>query len=150
MNSSDTEEAVARYIQQDAFAAHLGIAIEVVGPGHGRAVLTVTEEMTNSHQTTHGSVLFALGDMAFAAASNSHGLLAVALNVSISFLKATRPGDRLIADATEIHLGGRTGLYEVVIRNAGTGEVVATSQNLAYRKNERIVPETEQNERNKA
>ena len=53
------------------------------------------------HGNTHGGVVFSLGDMAFGAASNSHGQTAVALNVGINFLKASKSGDRLIAEATE-------------------------------------------------
>jgi acyl-CoA thioesterase len=45
--------------------------------------LTVTDAMTNFHGTAHGGVIFAISDMAFAAACNSHGQVAVALNVSL-------------------------------------------------------------------
>ena len=60
-------------------------------------------------------------DMAFAAASNSHGLMAVALNVSISFLKATKAGDKLVAEAKEKHAGGRVALYDITVRDEQTG-----------------------------
>jgi len=43
--------------------------------------LTITDDMVNFHGLTHGGVIFAIGDMAFAAASNSNGQMAAALNV---------------------------------------------------------------------
>lgn len=139
MNDTVRQRVINEYIQKDPFAAHLGAKIEIVEPGHSRVSLTITEEMTNFHGTTHGGVIFALSDMAFAAASNSHGLMAVALNVGINFLKATKPGDQLVAEAKEEHIGGRVALYGITVRDEQTGELVAKSQDLAYRKNERFV-----------
>ena len=139
MNDTVRQRVINEYIQKDPFAAHLGAKIEIIEPGHSRVSLTITEEMTNFHGTTHGGVIFALSDMAFAAASNSHGLMAVALNVGINFLKATKPGDQLVAEAKEEHIGGRVALYDITVRDEQTGELVAKSQDLAYRKNERFV-----------
>ena len=139
MKDTVRQQVINEYIQKDPFAAHLGAKIEIVEPGHSRVSLTITEEMTNFHGTTHGGVIFALSDMAFAAASNSHGLMAVALNVGINFLKATKPGDQLVAEAKEEHIGGRVALYDITVRDEQTGGLVAKSQDLAYRKNERFV-----------
>ena len=129
------------YIQNDPFAKRLGASVEIVKPGHTRVSIVVAEDMVNFHGTTHGGLIFTLGDIAFAAASNSHGQVAVALNVDISFLKASKPGDELVAEAIETHVGGRTALCEITVTNAQTGEVIAKSQDLAYRKREMIVPE---------
>ncbi|EFK96939.1 thioesterase superfamily protein [sediment metagenome] len=80
--------------------------------------------------------------MAFAAASNSHGQTAVALNVGINFLKATQAGDRLIAEALEQTAFGPIALYDITVMDARTGELVAKSQDLVYRKKEWFVPDT--------
>jgi acyl-CoA thioesterase len=133
MSDDKRLQAVNEYIQRDAFAAHPGATVETPEPGRGRASLTITDEMTNFHGT-------ALGDMAFAAARNSRGQVAVALNVSISFVKACRPGDHLVAEAREEHAGGPTALYAIKICDGNTGELVAESQNLVYRKKEWFVP----------
>ena len=143
MTEQERQEAINEYIQQDPFANHLGATVEIVEPGHSRVSLTVTEEMANFHGITHGAVVFSLGDIAFAAASNSHGQIAVALNVSIYFLKASKPGDRLVAEAREQHAGGRTALYEITIKDERTGELVARSEDLVYRRREWFV-ETEE------
>lgn len=134
-------EALINHIKSDAFAHTLGATIEAVEPGYSRVSLTVTEKHLNFHGITHGGLVFSLGDIAFGAASNSHGQLAVALNVSISFLKATQAGDYLIAEAKEQHLGGRTALYEIVVSEQASGEVVARSQAMVYRKREVVLRE---------
>ena len=101
--------------------------------------LVVTESMLNFHGTTHGGIVFGLGDIAFAAASNSHGTTAVALNVSISFLRATQIGDHLIAEAKEINLGGATALYEITVTEKSSAQLIAKSQAMVYRKRENIL-----------
>ena len=135
----DRRQKVNAYIQDDPFAKLLGATVEIVKTGHSRVTLTVTDDMVNFHGITHGGVIFALGDMAFAAASNSNGQTAVALNVAINFLKATKPGDRLIAEAKEQHAAGPTALYDITIHDERTGELVAKSQDLVYRKKEWFV-----------
>jgi uncharacterized protein (TIGR00369 family) len=79
--------------------------------------------MTNFHGITHGGLVFALGDLAFAAAGNSRGQVAVALNVNICFLNPSKVGDRLVAEAKECHLGGPNG----AIRNHGRRGKTGTS-----------------------
>jgi acyl-CoA thioesterase len=133
-------EAIRRHIAKDAFANFLGAVVEIPSPGHSRVSLTVTKEMVNFHGITHGGLIFTLGDIAFAAAGNSHGQTAVALNVNICFLKASGVGDRLVAEAQEVNAGGRTALYEIKVYNEKTGDVLARSQDLVYRKKEWFVP----------
>ncbi|MCF8104895.1 MAG: hotdog fold thioesterase [Desulfohalobiaceae bacterium] len=139
-DSSQRHEAITRYIQADPFAAQLGATVEIPAPGQSRVFLTVSREMANFHGLTHGGVIFALSDIAFAAASNSFGQTALALNVAINFLRASRPGDRLVAEAREVHAGGRTAVYDIEVKNAETGEVIARSQDLVYRKKEWFIP----------
>lgn len=134
-------EKILDYIQKDPFARQLGASVAIIEPGHSRVTLTITDDMVNFHGLTHGGVIFALGDIAFAAASNSHGQTAVALNVAISYLKASRSGDRLVAEAREKQASGPTALYDITIRDARTGDLVAQSQDLVYRKKEWFVPE---------
>ena len=139
MQHETRQAAINQHIQNDAFARLLNAQVQIVKPGHSRVSLTVTEQMTNFHGMTHGAVVFALGDMAFAAAGNSRGQVAVALNVSICFLNPSKVGDRLVAEARECHLGGRTGLYEITVVEETTGTLIARSQDLVYRKKEWFV-----------
>ncbi|MBC8394467.1 MAG: hotdog fold thioesterase [Deltaproteobacteria bacterium] len=139
MGTNNRQRAINDFIQNDPFAEYLGATVEIIAPGHSRVTLTVTEEMANFHGMTHGGLIFTLGDLAFAAASNSHGQTAVALNVSISFLRASKPGDQLVAEAKEQHAGGPIALYEINVSDIQTGEVIAKSQDMVYRKREWFV-----------
>ncbi|MDP2644235.1 MAG: hotdog fold thioesterase [Desulfobacterales bacterium] len=133
------KQKINEHIQRDPFARFLGAKVEIIKPGHSRVTLTVTDDMVNFNGITHGGVIFAIGDMAFAAASNSHGQTAVALNVGINFLKETNSGVRLIAEAEEQTATGPIALYDITIRDARTGDLVAKSQDLVYRKKEWFV-----------
>ncbi|HSO18167.1 MAG TPA: hotdog fold thioesterase [Desulfosarcina sp.] len=139
MSNDPRQKAIDAHIQNDAFARFMGADVAIVAPGHSRASLTVTDQMTNFHGITHGGVVFALGDMAFAAASNSRGQVAVALNVSICFINPSRVGDRLVAEAKECHLAGRTGLYDITVTEEHSGTLIARSQDLVYRKKQCFV-----------
>jgi len=139
MTEESRLDAIRDYIANDAFAEFLGAEVHIPEPGRSRVSLTVTEEMVNFHGMTHGGLIFTLGDIAFAAAGNSHGQTAVALNVNITFLKASGVGDRLVAEAREVSPGGRTALYEIKVYNADTGDVLASSQDLVYRKKDWFV-----------
>ncbi len=141
MDDNARQQAINQHIQKDAFANHLGAKVKIVKPGHSRVSLTIDENMTNFHGTTHGGIIFSISDMAFAAACNSHGKIAVALNVSICFLKPSFPGDCLIAEAKEDHSGRRTSLYNIKIFNEKTGDLIAKSQDQAYRKEKWFIPQ---------
>jgi acyl-CoA thioesterase len=125
---------IEQQLRTDPFANWLGATIEAIEPGYCRAALVVTASMRNFHGMTHGGLVFALGDIAFGAASNSHGQVALALDVTISFIRATKVGDHLVAEAREVHLGGPTALYEIVVNERSSGQLVARSQATVYRK----------------
>jgi acyl-CoA thioesterase len=130
---------IAAYIRKDPYMNSLGATIEEIENGYSRVSLVITESMLNFHGMTHGGLVFSLGDMAFAAASNSHGQTAVALNVTISFLRATKAGDHLIAEAKEVNLGGATALYDIVITEKNSQQLVAKCQGMVYRKRDSFV-----------
>ncbi|MCP4021088.1 MAG: hotdog fold thioesterase [Desulfobacteraceae bacterium] len=143
MDEHQRWKAIAEHIEKDAFAQHLGACVEIVEPGHSLVYLTVKDYMTNFHGTTHGGIIFTISDMAFAAACNSHGRMAVALNVSISYLKPSFPGDRLMAVAKEVYKGRKTSLYDIRVINKKTDELIAKSQDHAYQLNKWFVPQEE-------
>ena len=74
--------------------------------------------------------------LCFAAACNSHGTVSVALNVSITFMKAATTGT-LWADAREVSKNFKVGSYAVEIKD-DHGELVAQFQGLAYRKKDKL------------
>ncbi len=93
--------------------------------------MKVTKDHVNFHGFTHGGAIFALADCAFAEASNSGGKTAVAVQVSINFLRPTVEGDVLTAEAMVIHEGKTFGLYNITIRKED--KTVAVFTGLAYK-----------------
>lgn len=126
-------EAGKRRMQNDPLARHLGIQLTEVKPGYARAFLEVKPEHLNGVGVTHGGTIFSLADVVFAAASNSHGPVALALNVHISFLKATTAGETLTAVAREENLTTKTGLYRMEVKDSKE-ELVAVAEGMVYRK----------------
>lgn len=130
----ETVDMVVQKIKEnDKFGRMVGVEIIETRPGYARVILKVEEKHLNSVSITHGGAIFSLADTAFAIASNSRGKVALALNMSINFLKATQHGSVLTATATEDKLTNRTGLYRIIVADE-TGDVVAVAEGLAYRK----------------
>jgi len=132
-------QEINNHISTDPWANHLGAKLEEVRDGYSRFSLKVKPEFMNIHGMTHGGLVFSLGDIAFAAASNSRGQMAVALDVTVSFLKAGAAGDTLIAECTELSQNGPIALYDIVVKNGESGELVSKSQATVYRKKQRFV-----------
>ena len=125
---ADTRER----IESDQFCETMGIDLVALEPGYARTELTVTEALLNFHGTPHGGALYSLADAAFAAASNSHGQTAVALETNMSYLEAVDVGETLTATAEETHDGGRTAEYEVEVTDENDARV-ATFRGRVYR-----------------
>ena len=64
--------------------------------------MKVTKEHLNFVGFTHGGAIFALADCAFAEAVNFGENKAVAVQVSINYLKPSGEGDPLIAEASVV------------------------------------------------
>jgi acyl-CoA thioesterase len=111
-------------MQRDRASAALGMVVETDEPGHSTVSMTVRDDMTNGFAVTHGGLVFALADTAFAIACNEDESVTVAAGADITFLKSTRSGQVLTADARRRVLAGRTGLYDVTVTDE-TGDVVA-------------------------
>lgn len=118
-------EAAAQALSaRDRASDALGMKLIGVRPGYARMQMTVREDMVNLHGTTHGGLVFALADSAFAYACNSHNRVAVASSCSIDFLRPAHLGETLTATAVEQALIGRNGVYDVRVEN-NKGELVA-------------------------
>jgi acyl-CoA thioesterase len=111
------ERAVEALWRGDAASRGLGMTIESCGPGRATVTMRIRPDMVNGHRICHGGLIFALADSAFAFACNSHGDNTVAAGAAIDFLAPGREGDVLRAIATERWRAGRSGLYEIEVRN---------------------------------
>jgi acyl-CoA thioesterase len=131
-----SEEMTGNFMKRDQFAVRTNIELLSIAPGQARAKMAIQPFHLNGVGTVMGGAIFTLADFAFAAASNSHGTVAVAVNVSISFLKAVTAGT-LWAEAREISKNFKLGSYTVEVKD-DQGEIVALFQGMAYRKKDKL------------
>jgi acyl-CoA thioesterase len=111
------DACAAAMLHDDASTRSLGITIDQVAPGQARASMEVRAPMCR------GGLLFTLADTAFAFACNSYNDRVVARHCSITFLRPAKVGMRLEALATERQRAGRSGLYDVVVREADGADI---------------------------
>jgi acyl-CoA thioesterase len=89
------------------------------------------KEHTNFVGFTHGGVLFALADCAFAKVTNFGDKKAVAVQVSINFVKSSSEGDTLTAEALLVSEGRTFSLHNVTVTKEN--KVLALFTGLAYK-----------------
>lgn len=130
-------ESIAQRVKEEPFARLLGIELKDIGPGYSIVEMVFRPEMENIHSMAHGGAIFALIDEAFETASNSHGTVAVALNMNITYISSPPVGTLLRAEAREVSLTRRTASYLINMTDA-QGHLVATCQALVYRKDEKL------------
>lgn len=129
-----TLQDIRAKLAADQFAKHAGIELVAISPGQASGRMKLQAFHLNGLGSVQGGAIFTLADFTFAAAANSHGIVAVAVNVSITFMKAVVSGT-LTAEAREVALNPKLGTYTVNVSDEN-GHLVAVFQGLAYRKSE--------------
>lgn len=119
-------------IHNDRFAKYVGIRLVEVGKGYAVTELTLNENHLNGLDRIQGGVIFTLADYAFGAASNSHGLTTVGINVNISYYKSPT-GKVIRAEAREISSQNKICGYQVNVLDED-GSLIANVNGLGYSK----------------
>ena len=131
--AQELAEAVAEAMwSRDRAAQALGMRIDSVAPGRASLSMPVRSDMVNGHHICHGGLIFALADTAFAYACNAYNRNTVASGCNIDFVATGREGDTLQAEAVERTLSGRTGVYDVTVRDSA-GNTIALFRGKSYR-----------------
>lgn len=128
---------------RDRAAQALGIQIQAIRPGFAVLSMKVRSDMVNGHHICHGGMIFTLADTAFAYACNSYNKNTVASACNIDFLAPGREGAMLTAEAQEQSLSGRTGVYDVTVRD-DSGRVIALFRGKSYRISGEVIAGLEQ------
>ena len=132
-------EATAQAMwSRDRAAQALGIKIVRVQPGASLLTMTVRSDMVNGHHICHGGMIFSLADTAFAYACNSYNKNTVASACHIDFLAPAKEGETLEAEAVEQSAAGRTGVYDITVRN-NHGKTIALFRGKSYRINGEVI-----------
>jgi acyl-CoA thioesterase len=110
---SKVKEAFHRQVEKEPFAKMLGLSL------------------------IDGGAIFTLIDEAFEISCNSHGTVAVALNVNITYHRAPSAKSTLRAEAKEVSRTRKTGNYYITVKD-DKDNLIASCQALAYRKGEKL------------
>ena len=116
---------------KDNFKELLGIQLVEVKDGYAKMSMKVAKQHTNALGFTHGGAIFSFADCAFAEASNSGEKVAVAIQVSINYLRPSTEGDLLTAEAVKISESKTLCMYTITVRKEE--KILSVFQGLAYK-----------------
>lgn len=120
------------FLSHDHFARLIGSELTEVGDGTAKARMLVDDRHLNGNGVCQGGAIFALADLALAAAFNSHELNAVSVSSSISFINPA-PKGWLYADARIVADHRRLPFGEAIITDEA-GNTVAVATGSGYRR----------------
>jgi acyl-CoA thioesterase len=129
-------EKMIRFFEEDNFSNYVGVELLEVSEGRAKAKMDIEKHHLNSFGIVHGGAIFALADLVFALASNSHGNISVAINVNISYIKAAT-GGTLYAEGQEVSINPKLASYAINITD-DNNELIAIFQGMVYRKKDKI------------
>ena len=135
------ERVAAAMFARDPASRGLGMRIESVGPGRAELSMTVRADMLNGHGICHGGFIFLLADSTFAFACNSYNRNTVAQGCSIDYIAPAYEGDLLRATGIERSRSGRTGVYDIEVRDP-RGRTIALFRGKSYRIDGYVVEES--------
>ena len=135
-------EQIHEQVKNDPYAQSLGIQLTKFEAGTAEATLEVQGTMVNAYGTVHGAVIYALADHAFSVACNAYGKTSLGLSTTIQFIESAKPGDKIVARATEIKRNYRTGFYRIDVFHEEN--LIATMEAVSYRKDHYFIELDEQ------
>jgi len=125
-------EKIKEFFLRDEFARTNGIEFVDVREGYACTKVTIEPRHHNAGGDVQGGLLFTLADLAFAAATNSHGTFTVTTSANITFLRGASSGT-VYAEARELVNHHRLPYCEVRITDA-EGSLIAMFTASGYRK----------------
>ncbi len=125
-------EAIIGAVKKEPFAQEMNMELVALEEGYSAVEMTyIPDRMDNIYNRTHGGAIFALIDEAFETASQTGGTIAVALNVSVTYVSSPKPGARLKSEARKKSQTKKTAVYDIDVVS-DNGDLIATCQALAY------------------
>ena len=131
--TSEIFNAIRKKVENEPYAQKLGLELIELDCGSSLIRMKLSEDMENILGMSHGGAIFSLIDEAFEVASNSHGTVAVALNMSVTYVNPPGKRDTLYAKAREINRSNRVATYDISVKN-DKDVLIAVCQALVYRK----------------
>ena len=126
-------ESIYGAVEKEPFAQALNMELVELELGYSAVEMTYDPStMNNIYGRAHGGAIFGLIDEAFEAAGQTEGTVAVALNVSVTYVSSPKAGQRLRAEAREVSRTKKTAGFDIKVADKD-GNLIATCQALAYR-----------------
>lgn len=130
---SAVREAIYSAVKREPFARALGMELVELELGYSAVEMMYNPStMDNIYDRAHGGAIFGLIDEAFEAACQTHGTIAVALNVNVTYVSSPEGGQLLRAEAREVTCTKKTASYSIKVTEKD-GRLIAMCQALAYR-----------------
>ena len=130
---SKVRDAIFKATEQEAFAKTYGLTLKDLDTGYSVVELLYDpEKMNNLFERAHGGAIFALIDEAFQTACQTHGTVAVALNVNVTYISSPNQKTLLRAVAKEINKTRKTANYDIRVTDPDN-QLIASCMALAYR-----------------
>lgn len=127
------KKAIFEAVANEPYAQRLEMRLVDLDSGYSRVEMAyLPGKMDNIYQRTHGGAVYSLIDEAFETACQTHGSVAVALNVNVSYTASPQPGARLTAEAREIIRSRKIAHYDISVTDE-TGRLIATAKTIAFR-----------------
>jgi len=123
---------IKEFFKNDRYAAFSGIELLEVEPGRAKAKMEIKDMHLNAGNVVQGGAIFTLADLAFAAAVNAYGNLAMSIETSIRYFKGVGKGT-LFAEAKMVHIHKKLASFEVRVTNE-EDELISLFTATAYRK----------------
>lgn len=125
-------QALKDFFLHDEFARQNGIELIEIEKGYARTQVRIEPRHLNAGGFVQGGVLFTLADLAFAAATNSHGTLTVTSTANITFVRGANSGI-ITAQAQELVNHHHLPFCEVRVTD-DSGNLLAIFTASGYRK----------------
>ncbi|MDR1718605.1 MAG: PaaI family thioesterase [Dysgonamonadaceae bacterium] len=120
------------FFLDDRYAVLSGIELIDVTPGWAKTKMEIRTMHLNAGNVVQGGAIFTLADLAFAAAVNAYGNLALGIQTNINYFKSASEGT-LFAEARIVNLHRKLAYFQVDITN-DKDELIAVFTATAYRK----------------
>ena len=131
--NDNLKKTIFNAVANEPFAQKLGIKLIDLSLGYSKVEMMYRpDKMDNIYQRAHGGAIYSLIDEAFETACQTHGTVAVALNVSVSYTASPKPGARLKAEAKEITRTKKIAHYDISVTD-DKGNLIASAKTIAYR-----------------
>ena len=133
----EVADAIWKRVAQEPFARKLGLKLVKLEPGYALVEMTLQPDTANIFEMTHGGAIFSLIDEAFELSCNSHGTVAVALSMTVTYHRPPTQGAMLRAESREVYRSRKTGTYDIKVTE-NEDVLIASCQAVAYRKREKL------------